>query len=35
MANKLLGILKAHMSADRLREAQRLADDVRRQCRVD
>jgi len=31
----LLGRLKRHMSAGKLREAQRLADDVRRQCRVD
>ena len=31
----LLGRLKQHMSAGSLREAQRLADDVRRQCRVD
>jgi len=31
----LLGRLKQHMSAGSLQEAQRLADDVRRQCRVD
>jgi hypothetical protein len=31
----LLGRLEQHMGAGSLREARRLADDVRRQCRVD
>lgn len=32
---ELLGVLKKHMNAGSLHEAQRLADDVRRQCRID
>jgi len=32
---EILEALASHMSADRLREALRLADDVRRQCRLD
>jgi hypothetical protein len=32
--SELLGTLKRHMSADSLREAKRLVEDVRRQCRV-
>jgi hypothetical protein len=31
---ELLGTLRKHMSADSLREAKRLVEDVRRQCRV-
>jgi len=33
--SELLGTLKRHMSAASLREATRLVEDVRRQCRVD
>jgi TPR repeat protein len=32
---ELLGVLTQHMSSDRKQEALRLADDVRRQCRLD
>jgi TPR repeat protein len=32
---ELLGVLRKHMSAASMREATRLADEVRRQCRLD